>query len=105
MKIEELSKRWEPELPLLRCPKCGADFTLERGQFRCRSGHCYDLSAKGYVNLAPSHDQKKEKYDASLFEARSRIFADGFYRPVLEAVCGMLERRFGDSSFTLADVG
>lgn len=105
MKIEELSKRWEPELPLLRCPKCGADFTLERGQFRCGSGHCYDLSAKGYVNLAPSHDQKKEKYDASLFEARSRIFADGFYRPVLEAVCEMLERRFGDSPFTLADVG
>ena len=56
MKIEELSKRWEPELPLLRCPKCGADFTLERGQFRCGSGHCYDLSAKGYVNLAPFHD-------------------------------------------------
>lgn len=105
MKIEELSKRWEPELPLLRCPKCGAEFSLERGQLRCGNGHCYDLSAKGYVNLAPAHDQKKEKYDAALFEARSRIFSDGFYRSVLEAVSGMLERRFGGSPFTLADAG
>ena len=57
------------------------------------------------MNLAPNHDQKKEKYDAALFEARSRIFADGFYRPVLDTVAGMLTRRFGERSFTLADVG
>lgn len=105
MKIEKLVQHWEPELPLLCCPKCGAEFTLESGQLRCQSGHCYDLSAKGYVNLVPNHDQKKEKYDAALFEARSRIFADGFYRPVLDTVAGMLTRRFGERSFTLADVG
>ena len=104
MKIEKLVQHWEPELPLLCCPKCGAEFTLESGQLRCQGGHCYDLSAKGYVNLAPNHDQK-EKYDAALFEARSRIFADGFYRPVLDTVAGMLTRRFGERSFTLADVG
>ena len=68
MKIEKLVQHWEPELPLLCCPKCGAEFTLESGQLRCQSGHCYDLSAKGYVNLTPNHDQKKEKYDAALFE-------------------------------------
>ena len=77
MKIEKLVQHWEPELPLLCCPKCGAEFTLESGQLRCQSGHCYDLSAKGYVNLAPNHDQKKEKYDAALFEAGAAFLRTG----------------------------
>ena len=85
----------------------GGFYAWSAGNSAARSGHCYDLSAKGYVNLAPSHDQKKEKYDASLFEARSRIFADGFYRPGAgQRSAGMLDTSFRRMRpLRLADVG
>ena len=40
----------------------------------------FDLSAKGYVNLAPSHDQNAEKYDAELFQSRSPRVCGRFLR-------------------------
>ena len=105
MKIDALAKRLEPYIPLLRCPACGDGLALRGFSVVCGEGHCYDLSSKGYINLAPSHDQRAEKYDAALFESRSAVFADGFYRPVLDAVAEMLSARFGDRPFALADAG
>lgn len=105
MKVEELSRRWETILPLLRCPRCGSGFEAAAGGLRCGRGHCYDFSAKGYINLAPGRDQKREKYGAELFEARSRVFADGFYRPVAEAIETLAEKLAGNGPFVLADAG
>ena len=93
MKPAILAQRLRPVLPHLICPQCGAAFALTDQSLICQNGHCFDLSRRGYVNLAPSHRQSAEKYDAALFESRGRILADGFYAPVLEAVCGLLELR------------
>ena len=100
-----LAQRLRPVLPHLICPQCGAAFALTDQSLICQNGHCFDLSRRGYVNLAPSHRQSAEKYDAALFESRGRILADGFYAPVLEAVCGLLEKRFGEAPFLLVDAG
>lgn len=54
---------------------------MENRSLVCERRHCFDLSAKGYVNLAPGHDQAADKYDAALFESRARIFAGGFLHP------------------------
>ena len=87
MKLETLAARTVPLLPYLRCPLCGAAFALLQGRsLLCANGHCFDLSAKGYVNLAPSHNQAAEKYDAELFASRTRVFADGFYTHIANAV-------------------
>lgn len=105
MKPAILAQRLRPVLPHLICPQCGAAFALTDQSLICQNGHCFDLSRRGYVNLAPSHRQSAEKYDAALFESRGRILADGFYAPVLEAVCGLLEKRFGEAPFLLVDAG
>lgn len=105
MKISTLRDKLAPVLPLLRCPLCRAAFDLTEGSLRCENGHVFDLSAKGYVNLAPGHDQVKEKYGADLFDSRSRVFRDGFYIPVAQAVETMIAGRVGASPFALADVG
>ena len=87
MKLQTLAHQLTPLTPRLRCPQCGTPLTLlENRSLVCERRHCFDLSAKGYVNLAPGHDQAADKYDAALFESRARIFADGFYTHVAQAI-------------------
>ena len=102
MKPAVLAGRISPLLPQLRCPRCASPFALAEQSLVCANRHCYDLSRKGYINLAPSHDQSAEKYDAQLFDSRRIVLEGGFYQPVLQAVASLLP---ADASFTLLDVG
>lgn len=102
MKPAQLARRLSPLLPVLRCPRCGDTFTLTDQSLVCQRGHCYDLSRRGYVNLAPAHDQSGEKYDGALFESRRLVLEGGLYEPVLEAVCALLP---DGRPFTLLDIG
>lgn len=102
MKPAQLAKRLLPLLPHLRCPRCAASFSLDGQSLVCENKHCYDLSRKGYVNLAPSHDQAAEKYGSELFDSRRVVFENGFYQPVAEAVAAMLP---ADQPLFLLDVG
>ncbi len=105
MNLQALQQVLSTALPHLACPRCGSAFALVGTSLKCAANHCYDLCAKGYVNLAPQHDQTKEKYDAALFQSRARILAGGFYQPVLDAVSRMIARKHGDAAFTLVDAG
>ena len=90
MKPAVLAKRLQPLLPFLRCPRCSETFHLTEQSLVCKSNHCYDLSKRGYVNLAPNHDQATEKYGAELFESRRLVFESGFYAPVMEGIARFL---------------
>ncbi len=112
MKLAALAAHTAPILPLLRCPLCAGAFSLRGEQsLVCPQGHCYDLSARGYVNLAPSHDQQGEKYGAALFEARGLVLGRGFYDGVLEAVASLIQEELPweelprEQPFTLLDAG
>ena len=95
MKLQTVAAGLLPVLPLLRCPLCGDALALSDGQsLRCTHRHTFDLTTKGYVNFAPNHDQQADKYDALLFESRARIFADGFYTHVIEALADALQRYY-----------
>ncbi len=101
MKPAVLARRLEPLLPCLRCPRCLAPFSLSQTSLICENHHCYDLSRRGYVNLAPGHDQAQEKYSATLFDSRRTVFDGGFYEPVMEAVASRLK----DEGQLILDVG
>ncbi|NLO86051.1 MAG: methyltransferase domain-containing protein [Clostridiales bacterium] len=105
MKLSVLATKLEPMLRIMQCPVCASPFLCDGQSLRCTQNHCFDLSAKGYVNLAPSHVQSKEKYDQALFESRRQVFEDGFYTPVVSCIHSMLQNRFADQSFSLLDVG
>ncbi len=105
MKLQTLERILQKNMPLLACPRCVQPFSLSGTSLRCTAGHCYDLCAKGYVNLAPQHDQSREKYDATLFESRSIVLESGFYAPVLDTIADMLAARFGSQPFSLMDAG
>ena len=101
MKPAVLAQRLAPLMSLLRCPRCQTAFHLDGASLICDNRHCYDLSKRGYVNLAPSHDQAAEKYDAELFDSRRLVFEHGFYLPIAEAIAQWLP----DAPFTLLDAG
>ena len=101
MKPAVLAQKLAPLMPVLRCPRCRTAFELNGTSLVCANRHCYDLSKRGYVNLAPSHDQAAEKYDAGLFESRRMVFEHGFYLPVAQAIAKWLP----DEPLTVLDAG
>lgn len=101
MKPAVLAARLSPILDRLRCPRCSSPFHLTEQSLVCGQGHCYDLSRRGYVNLAPSHDQNAEKYDSGLFDSRRIVLEGGFYQPVLEAIAACMPQE----PFWLLDAG
>lgn len=103
MKPALLAQKLLTVMDVMRCPQCGKPLCLHMNSLVCSSGHCFDLSRRGYVNLAPSHDQAAEKYDSELFESRSRVFGDGFYAPVLNTIADMLQSR--ETPFLALDIG
>lgn len=105
MNLQTLTHLLTASLPHLACPRCGSSFSLTGTSIKCEKNHCYDLCAKGYINVAPQHDQSKEKYDAILFQSRNRILTDGFYQPVLDVIARMLKARHADMPFLLLDAG
>ena len=110
MKLSTLAARLAPLAPRMRCPQCGGALALDAAQsLICPQRHTFDLSARGYVNLAPSHDQQAEKYTAALFDSRARVFADGFYTHVADAlasaVSGHMPAADGARAPLVLDVG
>ena len=101
MKPAVLAQKLAPLMPVLRCPRCQSAFALNGTSLICENRHCYDLSKRGYVNLAPSHDQAAEKYDAELFDSRRLVFEHGFYQPIAEAIAHWLP----DAPITVLDAG
>ena len=87
MKLQFLAEKTHSILPLLQCPLCAEPFSLnDSHSLICAHKHCYDLSRRGYINLAPDHDQQADKYSAALFECRQAVFQAGFYDPVMQAI-------------------
>ncbi|MBC8528358.1 methyltransferase domain-containing protein [Christensenellaceae bacterium NSJ-44] len=88
MKIERIAALYTPWLPRMQCPLCHRSLALDAPghSLMCEDGHCFDLSAKGYVNFVPNQAQRQTKYDKALFESRGHILAQGFYAPVADAL-------------------
>ncbi len=78
---------------LLRCPVCGAGMTDDGHSLRCGGErvHCFDISAAGYVNLAPS-SQSGGGDSKTLVAARTAFLASGAYGKFCDAVCNILKR-------------
>ena len=105
------AEKFFEHVELLRCPVCGTAFSRAGGSLRCRSGHTFDPSRRGYVHFLPNVGASR--YDAALFEARWRILEGGFYERVIDALRAkipqsasvLLDAGCGDGTFTKALAG
>lgn len=91
---------------VLKCPVCGESISasenkkslLCNGQRR----HCFDVSAKGHVNLAVGHSGGGDGKDA--VRSRTAFLSKGFYRPFADEVCQLISK-YVEAGETVVDAG
>lgn len=91
----------------LKCPLCASEMSLagEGASLVCHGArrHCYDISAKGYVNLLPpGKSQSGDSREA--VRARKDFLSLDYYKPAAVALADMLEK-YLDKGATVIDAG
>ena len=89
MKIENVVKKFDKN-DIYLCPKCATEAKIEGISLICVDNHRYDFSKKGHIHLINNY--KPTKYSEELFEARSVIFNNEFYKKVLEVLESLIEK-------------
>ena len=76
---------------LFRCPLCGEPLTREAKNYRCPNRHSYDISKEGYTYLLPVNRKHSAAPgdDKGMAAARKAFLSKGYYRPLLDALCGL----------------
>ena len=79
---------------LFFCPICSSALIRESGRYTCPNGHSFDLAREGYVNLLPANRQhsKAPGDDREMAAARSRFLEGGWYAPLREELCSLVEK-------------
>lgn len=74
------------------CPVCGGSLSVQNRSYVCSRNHCFDISAKGYVNLLMSGQSKNKRHgdDALMLRAREKFLAGGLYSPMRDAVASVI---------------
>ncbi len=79
---------------VLRCPVCGGELLgSENGKSLLCNGakrHCFDISAKGYVNLALNQSGGGDSKEA--VRSRTAFLGKGFYRPFANELLKTLKK-------------
>lgn len=76
------------------CPVCGGALKQKDRSLYCPKGHCYDLAKSGYVNLLLSSPKGAKQHgdDKGMVAARRDFLNQGYYQPLLDALCEELDR-------------
>ncbi len=101
---------------IFSCPVCGEKTGLDNAPFleqsgnsmKCPKNHCFDISAKGYLNLLLSqHKNVKDPGDSKEMVAARRDFLNsGAYKPLLDGLSkATMELCSEISSPIIADCG
>ena len=79
---------------LFICPICALALTREANRYTCPAGHSFDLAREGYVNLLPPNRQhsKAPGDDKEMTAARTRFLEGGWYSPLRDALCSLVEQ-------------
>lgn len=90
---------------ILRCPVCGASLICDDSgkSLYCTGArrHCFDVSAKGHVNLALDHSGGGDSKEA--VRSRSAFLEKGFYRPFADKLCEIISEYVKEG--TVIDAG
>ncbi|MCD8002315.1 MAG: methyltransferase domain-containing protein [Clostridia bacterium] len=79
---------------ILICPLCGGRLEAAGGALHCASGHAFDIASSGYCNLMRPGKLRNRRSgdDAQMVSARRRFLSAGYYRPLRDAVTGVLRK-------------
>ena len=94
-KIDTAKNTIKKHLDFLRCPLCAEKFrfsSVSPYSLKCETGHTYDVSRKGYVNLFSGYTKIANTYDKKLFSARKIISDFGLYDDLCEKLRGKINQ-------------
>ncbi|MDO4378825.1 MAG: methyltransferase domain-containing protein [Erysipelotrichia bacterium] len=91
---------------MLCCPKCRGDLTRKGQSYFCENGHCYDISAKGYVNLLLANQKHSSNPgdDAQSLLCRDSFLLKGYYQNLSQAITDMFNK-YLSAGCTILDAG
>ena len=74
------------------CPICKKRLKLSEKSYICQNRHCFDIAAKGYVNLLTTkgRDPSRSGDDKQMLRCRTDFLDSGAYAPLAERLCGLL---------------
>ncbi|MGN1090849.1 MAG: putative RNA methyltransferase [Huintestinicola sp.] len=78
------------------CPVCREGLEKKNNSFVCKSGHCFDIAAKGYVNLLLSNrmNAKLPGDNKLMVNARAEFLGKGYYSHLSHEMCKAVNRYF-----------
>ncbi len=74
------------------CPICKKKLKLSEKSYRCQNRHCFDVAAKGYVNLLTTkgRDPSKAGDDKQMLRSRTDFLDTGAYQPLADTLCKVI---------------
>ncbi len=98
-----LNFRFQNIQSMFQCPLCKQIMRFaNEGSLVCKSGHCFDISSKGYINFV-SNQKPSKGYDSMFFEKRREFLQNGFYDHIINAIADIISTR--DNMLKIVDAG
>lgn len=91
-------------MPDFICPVCGKLLSKNEKMYFCSSGHNFDISKKGYVNLLMSSAKGRHGDDKMMVRARRDFLDKGYYDRLSQALCDMV-LKYSEKSVSIIDCG
>lgn len=109
MKLPNMKKqilKFRQTQSVYRCPICSANLFVpdEKSSFLCENKHCFDISAKGYVNFLQNRKRSKY-YDNEFFTSRREFADNGFYSHISDEIFRIITESSKDGALRIADAG
>lgn len=101
-KIEVSKINIENSLNKLICPICLDTMYVENISLKCKNGHCFDISSKGYINLCMKNRNDKI-YNVKLFNSRKNFIISGYYAELHNLIAKIINSKSGINS--IIDMG
>lgn len=81
--------KFKENMHIFECPICKTKMSIyDFKDIVCVNGHCFNIARKGYVNLLLK--PVKTEYDKEMFYSRNRIWASGFFDPIIEYISELI---------------
>lgn len=90
---------------ILICPVCKSVLYRDEKSYFCRGEkrHCFDISSSGHVNLCPGRTTGGD--DKKAVRSRTEFLNLGYYQPIADKVCEILDGLNGQSAIVDAGCG
>lgn len=94
--------KFQTHAPFFGCPFCSGALTFAQASLQCASGHTFDISRKGYVDLR-KRPSESSHYTEAFFNARLRMMHRGMYSDLISRLSEVTQHyELGETS---VDVG